>query len=390
MFANLFLLLKNKNIFLHIFVCEIIYISFAISREFNQAITFLDIADYKPYLDSFVRHYEANNLIEYLSPHVPFYTLLYPGWLYLLDGEKSYLAIRIINVAVSILCIMPLNGICRRVFCKGINYWQVYLILLWLPYTFRLGVEIGRTPLSLLTIITSLYFILCKESKCYLLLGFFIGIYSVALRIPHILFYLPLVVYQILESVNRLDKLIRIVLKPLCVIVAVGVTIQFFNIFNHYSSKARQFSNIEDVAEYAEQREAGSSAYLTNYSPTLFNLPVYIPLHGFYFNYSPMPWDAFRSLKMLPSSIFSMFSLLLLILFFRKNRFLIKKSKPLRQILISLAFSCLVFGMVTKNAGSAERWRMPITLLSVAIFSYSLRGLEKSTSDPFQQFWTLR
>ncbi|WP_231717455.1 hypothetical protein, partial [Vibrio coralliirubri] len=73
------------------------------------------------------------------------------------------------------------------------------------------------------------------------------------------------------------------------------------------------------IAAYSEDRIDGDSAYLTSFNPTKYNFPIYTFIHGLYFNYSPMPWDAIVRPKLLPSSIFSILTFSFLVIYL-KNR----------------------------------------------------------------------
>lgn len=373
-FTHILLFLFLRRLYTALLGIHVFYIFIIIFIEYSGVVSFLDIDDYLPYLNSFVYCYDNNILLSFIKPHAAFYTFTYPGWLYLLNGDESFISIRLINSCVSLLIAIPLSNIYKQVFKKEIPLVAILISLLWLPFSVRLSGELGRTPISIFTILLSMDF-LFRGKVIYSVLGVLVAIYAIALRVPHIVVYIPFVFYLVYDLRHRLNRRSKIIFIPLVWSVFLFSLVLMVSIFYKYSSQQRQFESLEDVSSYSENRGYGNSAYLTSVRITsVSSLTYYIPLHAFYFNYSPMIWDGLTSIRLLPSSIFSTFSLLLLFNFIKKRKKIFYDRKKMRILFMSFLVTICAFGLVTKNAGSAERWRMPITLLYVCILSSSLKG----------------
>ncbi|KJG39031.1 hypothetical protein UA32_07205 [Photobacterium angustum] len=369
----LFVFFYVRKFLFYILISHILYIAIVLYITYGLENKFLDIDDYLPYFNSFVIYFNKGDLLSFVKPHAGIYTFSYPGWLYLIDGSESFVYIRLINTCISVLIIIPLSGIYKKIYSVDMKIWQILLILLWLPFTIRLSGELGRTPISILSIILSIDLLL-SDKKSLKIFGVLVAIYAIALRIPHIVLFLPFVYFYIINSVNKIKQKQRAIVYPIVLVVFIFAFIAMVYVYYNYAGESRSFQSLEDVAEYSQARGYGNSAYLTSVEITSpLSLIYYIPLHALYFNYSPMIWDSFSNIKLLPSSLFSLFSFFLLLVFILRFKKTSINTSKFKILVLSFILTIVAFGVVTKNAGSAERWRMPLTLLSICLLSHTIR-----------------
>ena len=120
-----------------------------------------------------------------------------------------------------------------------------------------------------------------------------------------------------------------------------------------------------DIIRIAKYHARGSSAYLVHLYPQQWlDYFWYLPLHAFYFMFSPMPWDVWEIPRF--STVISMllaWSLLGLSLYvlLRRHRYIVSNWRT-GSLLSTVALVAVGFGAVVKNAGSAVRWRLQSTL----------------------------
>jgi hypothetical protein len=128
--------------------------------------------------------------------------------------------------------------------------------------------------------------------------------------------------------------------------------------------------SVSTIRNYAKGQAKGGSVYLPElYPSSMLDLLWYLPVQGFYFLFSPMPWDILRIGNIL-SVIAGVQSILLLVLvglalYYRTNY--IFNDWRIIALLMTVVLTAVGFGSITKNAGAAVRWRLPSTLLVLII-----------------------
>jgi hypothetical protein len=93
--------------------------------------------------------------------------------------------------------------------------------------------------------------------------------------------------------------------------------------------------------------------------------------------FSPMPWDI-RTGFAAGSSVQALIMFTLCFKALREGWKNIKNNQVLNLLLITVLFTTLAFGSVVKNAGSAERWRLPSTLILMMTTTSLLEISKKS------------
>ncbi|MBF2066084.1 MAG: hypothetical protein IGS39_16950 [Calothrix sp. C42_A2020_038] len=344
-----------------------------------------DISDYLPYFNEFSRIWDKD-LIGYLKPHVPVYTVLYPGWIFNILGESGFWVIRVANATLGVVIIAPLTWLNQVIFGRPLKQFQVLLVLLW-PTWLRYTVELGRAAPSVFAVVLGVSGMLAILSSSrirntipvhfFTLVGVFLGFF---LRIHYLSYFIPVASMAFLRQVqkSKISPYIRPILYFIGVIITLMVTFALLGLYQQFA-QFRTTSSVldspEDALEYAQAREDGNSAYLLGiYPKNLLDLLWYIPLHAFYFMFSPMPWSIHGAF-MAGSSLQSLILLILCIKVWRKGRTVIQSNQLLQLFFATILFVAIVFGSVTKNAGGAERWRLPSTLMllttSTSILAYS-------------------
>ncbi|MBY6198477.1 hypothetical protein [Vibrio hangzhouensis] len=371
--SHLLLFFIFKGRYYAIFLSHASYVLVISFIQFSGVVEFGDIADYLPYFTSFSQHLSNGDILSFIKPHAPIYVLSFPGWLFSINDIDSFFAIRLVNTCISILIIWPIDNIYRKVFGVRLKVFQVFLVLLWLPFAFRLSGELGRTPVSIFSILLAIDLLLSKDVR-FKSIGLVVMTYAIALRVPHVVMFVPVLIYPMWTLFRVIKFKYRLVLFPVLAGLVLVVSLSFVGVFYKFSGENRQFESMEDISEYSEGRGYGNSAYLLGMQLSMSSIIYYIPVHALYFNYSPMIWDSLTNIKMLASSLFSLFSFYLLIRFLRMKSSMSYNKRKLKILTYSFLLSISLFGMVTKNAGSAERWRMPITLIYIAVLSHSLRS----------------
>jgi len=144
--------------------------------------------------------------------------------------------------------------------------------------------------------------------------------------------------------------------------------------------------SLDNAVSMAKGGEFGGSVYLEGIYPnTVLDWIWYSPLQGFHFLFSPMPWSIHTPFAAV-SSLQAWIVLLLCLYGFYKARKVMWNNQLLKLLLITLLFTSLAFGAGVKNAGSAERWRMPLTLIAIMVStrlaaSSQKRNPQHSTGD---------
>lgn len=332
-----------------------------------------DLVDYLPFFDLYL---ESTWSSFFTKTHVFFYTSLYPGWLYsVLGATDGIIAIKAFSALFSILVIIPLNSIIKST--TGIKLDNVFsaLILFW-PTWLRFSIEVGRSSITaffLLCTIAIMYKLILKQSLflyCLLAISIYVTLY---LRIHYVAIILPMLVLGLMRVLERLPKSASLLIFTFLSFLFITLSYKFY--FSNLGSYI-ELDSVEGLSNFASRREEGGSVYLVGIYPTsILDLLWYLPLHAFYFMYSPMIFDV-RSAFQLGSSLQS---LLVLFITYKLliNRVVFRKVK---LVLVVILCGAIGFGSVTKNAGGAERWRLPFTLIILSLAICAVRKREEINS----------
>ncbi|NHN72897.1 hypothetical protein, partial [Vibrio fluvialis] len=319
-----------------------------------------DLVDYLPFFE----YYKQSSWTYYISrTHVFFYTALYPGWLYEHLGDThGIFAIKAMSAFFSILVIFPLNSIIKSIYGVRIDSFYTYIIFLW-PTWLRYSIEVGRTSITAFFLLGTIAIILDLLNGFHLknILTLFVFIFfTLYLRIHYVAVLLPVFIIVLMRMMSNLPKIISVI-----ILVAFGSCLILVS-YQFYFAKLGSYielDSVEGLANFASKREEGGSAYLGGlYPSSVFDLLWYLPIHAFYFMFSPMIFDV-RSAFQLGSSLQALFTMFII---FRivKNKLLLSLSKTILAVILCGAVG---FGAVTKNAGGAERWRLPFTLIILSL-----------------------
>jgi hypothetical protein len=327
-----------------------------------------DVSDYLPYFIEFTNSIQQygiiHGIVEFFSPHVPFYTLLYPGYIYTAFGEGGLIVIRIFNASLSLAILPILNEINKMVFNSRFKRWQAGLVLFWPSYVF-FSIEVGRTVPSVLFVCFSVYaFLRMIDHVSFwtiLTFGFALGT-VIMIRIYYVAYiFILLAVSYAYKTYWGSRKYIHIATTGIIAAISYYIGTSLF---------PYQFT-IDRINSLAKNLAHGDSAYLTTvYPETSIDLIWYIPLQGAYFQFSPFIWDIFRinSQFVMVAAFQSIFMVFILFLVAFKIKSQLIGWRFWLVILTAIAVP-FVLGVGVKNAGSAMRWRLPTDLLIIALAS---------------------
>jgi hypothetical protein len=317
-----------------------------------------------------------NDIAIYEEGHL-FYYQLYAGY-FVKFGEFGEFFLRLFNTFLSFICIIPIQRMFKLLNGKSfyLNDLSLFLILFW-PSVLRTTIDQGRTSISVLATLYAMYYVLLlffdRITFRKLFFLFLALLLTYQLRIWYCVF--PVVFFCVYFLKNWIFKT-KIISMRLAWLFVLSLFCYF--IFTSYFGDSFDiitflFQQSREVMMESDQLEGGSS-YLVNYFPTTMNdLFLYIPLHGLYFLFSPFLWDA-NTIKLLFSATFSMIFLYFFVCLLLKKRYEWSKS------LVIALFTCALFlGVGVKNAGSAERWRIPITIILIAIFPTNIKPKNNET-----------
>ncbi len=382
-----------KNYFTAIVIGFTVRICLIIINEQTFLFGTGDISDYLPYLNAF-NQIGFTGFIEDIKPHAPFYTVLYPGWIFNAIGEQGLWVIRVANAALGVAIIAPLSWLNKIVFKKKLTQSQVLLIMFW-PSWLRYTIELGRTSPTVLMIILGMAGLLGIVSsvklrfdpkvQIFTILGIVFGCF---LRTHYIVYFIPIVSFTLLSEIkkSKIPLYLRNFLYLISIFMTVVIVIAMLNVYQRigaYSTSTNLMDLQDEVLRLAEsaENEGGRSNYLEGIYPSN---PVdwvwYLPLQAIYFTFSPMLWDV-RSGFALGSSIQALFLLILCFRTWKKMKKNIIKSQELKIIFITLIFTSLALGAGVKNAGSAERWRFPSTLILITTTTSVLEYARKEKKN---------
>lgn len=382
-----------KSYFTAIVIGFIVRICLIIINEQTFLFGTGDITDYLPYLDEFNQIGYAE-FIENIKPHAPFYTVLYPGWIFNVTGGQGLWVIRVANAALGVAIIAPLSWLNKIIFKKKLTQSQVLLVMLW-PSWLRYTIELGRTSPTVLMTILGIVGLLGVSSSVKLRFNPKIQIFTVLgivfgcfLRTHYIAYFIPIVSFSLLSEIkkSKMPSYIRNFLYLISILIAVVIIIAMLNIYQRigaYSTSTNLLDLQDEVLRLAEsaENEGGRSNYLEGVYPSN---PVdwvwYLPVQAIYFMFSPMLWDVHSGFA-LGSSIQALFLLFLCFRVWKKRKKYIIKSQEFKIILITIIFTSIAFGAGVKNAGSAERWRFPSTLILLTTTTSVLESVRKENKN---------
>jgi hypothetical protein len=365
------------------------------TRAFNNG----DINDFLPYYSAFEVAMREGNILGFIQPHAAFYTALYAGWIFSVIGEPGFWVERVINSLLGVSIIAPLAWMHQSVFQKKMSQFQACLLVLW-PSWIVHTVYIGRTALSVISVLVSLaiLFDLLRTKGTtktpWLWIGLIVSILLVCmLRIHEVAYFIPVFSLGLFNCINRLKKLtyIRPFLYGVAFLISVPISVSILGFYQQMIEGRYRLEgdSLENAVSIAKGGEFGGSLYLEGiYPTTLLDWIWYLPLQGFHFLFSPMPWSIHTPFVAI-SSLQAWIVLLLCCYGFYKARKVMWNNSLLRLLIITLLFTSLAFGSGVKNAGSAERWRMPLTLTLIMVSTRLIASSTKRTaqnSDPFLEF----
>ncbi|BDA70171.1 hypothetical protein CAL7716_043370 [Calothrix sp. PCC 7716] len=335
----------------------------------------LDVNDFLPYFTEFSET-GIHDLASFIKPHTAFYTVMYPGWIFNSLGESGLWVIRVINAALGVTCVGLLTWLNQIVFGKKLSQFQAFIIMFW-PTWIRYTIEVGRTSSTvfmvlfgicgLLTIITNTKSI---TNIAIIFFTFMALVFSCLLRTHYIAYFIPILALSLFTRVKsiKISPYLRTILYFLSFLITIMLTLGMLSLyqqFGQYNQTTELLDLQQDVVRIATSGEDGGSAYLKGVYPSS---PIdwlwYLPLQAFYFMLSPMPWDI-RSAFAIGSSIQAWLLFILCLNAWQKRRTEVKQNEMLKLLLITIVFVAIALGAGVKNAGSAERWRLPSTLIVI-------------------------
>lgn len=291
-----------------------------------------------------------------------FYFELYAGYLQNIAGNSNFVPQRIANLGISLIILIPVNMLLKATSGSKLTKSTAFLLLNW-PIYLRYSIELGRTLPSILFPLFAIAFFFKVINKKYILINTILFILltfaTYCLRTTYILFIPAFIIGYILTIQIGFGRK-RLVYISLTILFILFI---FYFVYDSLNLFFLDFI-LETSLENNDQLEGGS-AYLTTIFPNnLSQLMWYVPIHALYFFISPMIWDI-KNIEQFLSCFLALTICLFLLLAF--------KDKRKRSIIYGIIFSCLFIGGGVKNAGSAQRWRLPLTVLAIAIYNGSFR-----------------
>lgn len=296
------------------------------------------------------------------------YYSMYAGWLLRLTDTNDFIPLRIVTAVISLTVVVFSYKFCKLIYKKKPTNMQMFVITNW-PFWLLYSVNLGRTmPSVLIPLFGMLYlykliqrfsvFTLIIVTVSFWLTLIFRTFYSFFF-VTTLLSYLLYIVF--LEKKWHENKIKKIAGISLIIVLSI-ICSKYFSILDAFSLITDDLSNGDQV-----NGDATGSSYLLNFFPTqLSDLLYYVPIQGLYFLFSPMIWDVLK-LEQLISSIFalSLFFFIIRVLIIKNSEF--KRSKIAKVFLLNMILICMVLGAGVKNAGAAQRWRLPVTVILLCI-----------------------
>jgi hypothetical protein len=363
-----------KKYFWFIFIGFLIRLLLIFIHEETRLFGEFDISDYLHYLTEFKKS-GIGDILGYIKPHSPFYTALYPGWIYNKLGEDGLWVIRVVNAAIGVAIIAPISRIKQIVFGRKLSYFQAFIITFW-PTWMRYNVEIGRASISVISIIVGLLALLMlidlrkDTNKISNIYTFMILVFASFLRLHYIVYFLPIISLSFISQIKKIKTspyLLPIIyfISTLLTFVLVAIILVIYQNTTQQTYGLSSDNSLEAVILLSEEGEQGNSGYLQGIYPrNTLDFIWFLPLSSFYFMFSPMPWDIHSTF----AAGSSLQALVILIWSFKAVKHIkeyINKKRMLNLLIMTIILPCIAFGFGVKNAGSAERWRLPSTLLLI-------------------------
>lgn len=344
----------------------------------------LGYSEYIPYFERFI---EAGFPVSWLfSGRVPTYTVLFPGWVYPVIGPGNEWVIRVGNAMIATWTLWPAVYLYETLAKSTKRNTMLALLVLFWPSWLRYSIGIGRTSVSVFFVVACVAVIahvvmrtIRNVSPLWVISVIFFTLIAILLRPAHIAFPMALLVSVVF--LNRRS----IPFKLGYALIFAMLLLAIIPVYNDMAGS--QQADLEMIAERARTDVRGATSYLQRVSPqNWWDWTWYLPLHGFYFLFAPLPWHAVAANNPLAwgsalQSIFLFVALLFAIL--SRKRYFIDSSK--KVLLMTILICSMLMGSGVKNAGSAERWSMPITILVFVVVSstvfHKVRFVGRKTPD---------
>jgi hypothetical protein len=346
-------------------------------QEQTRILTDADINDFLPYYLGFEKAIQSGNIIGFIEPHAAFYAALYPGWIFSVVGESGLWVERLINSILGVSVVIPLAWIHQIVFNRKMSQVQACLIVLW-PSWIVHTVFVGRTALTVISVLTSLGLLLELSSakkltkKPLLWIGLMVSAFLVCmLRVHEVAYFIPILSLGLFGWIDRLKNAtyIRPILYMGAFLAALPISLGIVGFYQNMVGGRYNLEgdSLENAVSIAKGGEFGGAVYLEGIYP---NTPLdwiwYLPLQGFHFLFSPLPWSIHTPFAA-ASSFQALIVLGLCLYGFYRAKKVIWGNSPFRLLILTVLFASLAFGSGVKNAAAAERWRMPLTLILLTI-----------------------
>jgi hypothetical protein len=310
------------------------------------------------------------------------YYTMYAGWFLDLTNAEDMIPLRLITSALSLYIIVFAHQIIHWLYGFSVTIKQVFIITNW-PFWLYYSTMLGRTMPSViipLIGILAMYKLLEVFSIKYLVIVLITFWLTLILRTFYALFFLStftsFFIYKILLTEKKNEKILQKISLIVFSIVSIIILKNLFNAQDAFILIAENLTQSDQV-----EGDASGSSYLTNFYPQkYFDLLYYMPVQGIYFLLSPMIWDIHK-VEQLISCIFA----LILFYLFIKSVFQNKNAPQIgiraKMVILNMIFVSMILGAGVKNAGAAQRWRLPITtILLCVVMSNNFANFRTKTS----------
>jgi len=296
------------------------------------------------------------------------YYTMYAGWLLDWTDTKDMIPLRLFTCSLSLYIIVFATKLVKWLYGILLTEKQLFIIANW-PFWLYYSVMLGRTMPSVIIPmigILATYKLLEKFSIKNLFLVLFTFWLTIILRTFYSLFFLStflsFFIYKTLLIGKKNEHILqKIILIIFSIIFLISLS-NFFNVQDAFSLVADSLAESDQV-----EGEGTGSSYLTSFYPKKYvDLLYYMPIQGIYFLFSPMLWDVYK-LELLISSIFSIILLYMLLrIFVNKNSYFHNNVRA-KMCLVNMMIISMILGSGVKNAGAAQRWRLPIVGILLCI-----------------------
>jgi hypothetical protein len=297
------------------------------------------------------------------------YYTMYAGWFLNLTNFSDMIPLRIFTSSISLYVIVISVKLAKLIYQTTISSKQVFIIVnwpFWLYYSVTLGRTIPSVLIPLIGIIAT-YKLLEKISLKYIVIVAITFWLTFIFRTFYVFFFVSTILsfftYKIFFEGNWKSKIYeKIIFATFTLLVILLVTniISFENIFKLMTVELASGDQVDG-------NRTGSS-YLLDYFPEkISDLWLYLPIHGIYFFLSPMIWDVYKIDQLVSCTValISMGLIIKMMINSTNNKY---GSSPKAKIfMLNMLIVCLMLGAGVKNAGAAQRWRLPVTVIVLCV-----------------------